>query len=95
LFREKTRTCLGTGQKIDAFGTTEAGGSTYVDFNNTGDGTIFKMTPADTLTNLASFAGANGVDPQAALVQGSDENFYGATSSGIIWSGVIFQLVLQ
>jgi len=37
---------------------------------------------AQTLTTLASFAGSNGANPQAALVQGRDGNFYGTTVFG-------------
>src|SRR5437879_2495301 len=34
------------------------------------------------LTTLVSFAGANGSNPFAGLVQGSDGNFYGTTFTG-------------
>ncbi len=47
-----------------------------------GCGTIFKITPSGSLTTLHSFSGADGGHPAAGLVQGTDGNFYGTTSSG-------------
>ena len=47
-----------------------------------GFGTVFKMTPAGALTTLVSFNLANGYNPSAGLVQGSDGNFYGTTAGG-------------
>jgi uncharacterized repeat protein (TIGR03803 family) len=40
------------------------------------------MTSSGVLSILASFGGTNGSLPAAALIQGSDGNFYGTTSSG-------------
>ena len=58
------------------YGTTELGGTN-------GCGTIFKLTTNGTFTSLYSFTGTNdGANPYAGLVQGSDGNFYGTTSSG-------------
>jgi uncharacterized repeat protein (TIGR03803 family) len=49
-------------------------------------GTVFKITPAGVLTTLYSFCAktdcGDGQYPQAALVQGTDGNFYGVTSNG-------------
>jgi len=60
------------------YGTTNAGG--------TGSGSVFKLTPAGVYTSLISFTGSTGANPgsspQAALVTGSDGNFYGTTSGG-------------
>jgi len=61
-----------------------------------GDGAIFKVTTGGTLTTLYSFCSRakcpDGVNPQAALVQGTDGNFYGTTSAGGIYNGTIFKL---
>ncbi|HEY6291971.1 MAG TPA: choice-of-anchor tandem repeat GloVer-containing protein [Terriglobia bacterium] len=50
-----------------------------------GCGTIFKITPAGTLTTLYSFCAQSGCTDGSApgpLVQGSDGNFYGTTARG-------------
>jgi uncharacterized repeat protein (TIGR03803 family) len=51
-----------------------------------GFGSVFKITPAGTLTTLYSFCSkTNCVDgywPTAPVVQGTDGNFYGTTTSG-------------
>jgi len=58
------------------YGTTAEGG-TY------GYGTVFELSGDGTTFNtLYSFAGTNGMAPKAALVQDSQGNFYGTTSSG-------------
>ncbi|MDQ6632357.1 MAG: hypothetical protein M3Y82_11495 [Verrucomicrobiota bacterium] len=62
------------------YGTTVYGGA-YGDQYNT-YGTIFKMTPNGTLTTVVSFAGTNGANPAAALMQANDGNFYGTTRFG-------------
>lgn len=51
------------------------------------------LLPAQTLTTLHSFAGADGSNPYAQLLQASDGNFYGTTSAGgANSSGTVFQL---
>lgn len=63
------------------YGTTSAGGSDQS--CDTGCGTIFKVSAAGALTKLHDFIYAtDGALPYAPLLQGSDGNFYGATSSG-------------
>lgn len=58
------------------YGTTCAGGAS----NN---GTIYKITPAGTLTTLHSFDGVgDGSCPFGALMQATNGNFYGATQGG-------------
>jgi uncharacterized repeat protein (TIGR03803 family) len=61
------------------YGTTGGGGTD-------GRGTVFKITPEGTLTVLHSFCAqagcTDGAGPDAALVQGTDGNFYGTTRGG-------------
>jgi uncharacterized repeat protein (TIGR03803 family) len=58
------------------YGTTELGGTD-------GQGTVFKVTPLGVETVVYSFTGgSDGVHPAAGLIQGTDGNFYGTTSSG-------------
>ncbi len=70
------------GSDGNFYGTTEG-----TSFDSMGTyGTVFKMTPGGVRTTLVEFTGngANnkGTYPQAGLVQGSDGNFYGTTSTG-------------
>ena len=69
------------------YGTT-SGGGTHT------NGTVFKISPNGVLTSLYSFTGTNdGAHPSAGLVQGSDGNFYGMTSSGGAYnSGTVFKI---
>ena len=65
------------GDDGNFYGTTEYGGSS-------GDGTVFKITPAGAVTILHSFSdGADGRAPQNGLVSGVDGNFYGNTYTTI------------
>jgi uncharacterized repeat protein (TIGR03803 family) len=58
------------------YGTTQEGGAFNV-------GTVFKVTTSGNLTTLHEFiGGADGASPEAALIQATDGNFYGTTSSG-------------
>jgi uncharacterized repeat protein (TIGR03803 family) len=69
------------------YGTTGAGGTS-------GGGTVFKITLSGTLTRLYSFNGIpDGNDPQAALVEGTDGNFYGTTGEfGASTYGTVFKI---
>jgi uncharacterized repeat protein (TIGR03803 family) len=81
------------GSDGNFYGTTYEGGSTYVPSNNLGDGTIFKMTPAGSLTTLVSFTGGNGEFPADSLVQGNDGNFYGTTTEDTVNDdGTVFKM---
>jgi uncharacterized repeat protein (TIGR03803 family) len=57
---------------------------TALDGGTHGDGTVFRISPSGTYTNLHSFVGYpnDGTEPYAGLVQGSDGNFYGTTYQG-------------
>jgi uncharacterized repeat protein (TIGR03803 family) len=65
------------GSDGNFYGTTEFGGT-----NN--DGTVFRISPSGSETNLHSFVSSpsDGLFPVAGLVQGSDGNFYGTTEGG-------------
>jgi uncharacterized repeat protein (TIGR03803 family) len=61
------------------YGTTATGGAT-------GDGTVFRITPAGQLTTLVEFTGRRGKNrgmrPVGALYQADDGHLYGTTSFG-------------
>ncbi len=62
------------------YGTSEVGGTST---NCTvGCGTVFKITPAGTLTTLHNFESTDGSFPVGGLVQATDSNFYGTTYAG-------------
>jgi uncharacterized repeat protein (TIGR03803 family) len=62
------------------YGTTYQGGSNNSCEN--GCGTVFKISLAGTLTTLHNFDGTDGSNPIAALIQGTDGNFYGTSYGG-------------
>lgn len=71
-------------------------GTTFLDGVN-GGGTVFRITSAGKLTTLYSFCAetecADGANPYAGLVQGTDGNFYGTTySGGSGFSGTVFKV---
>jgi uncharacterized repeat protein (TIGR03803 family) len=69
------------GSDGNFYGTTSSGGTSTN--CSQGCGTVFRISPTGNYTNLYSFTGApDGESPQAGLMQGSDGNFYGTTSSG-------------
>jgi uncharacterized repeat protein (TIGR03803 family) len=76
------------GSDGDFYGTTALGGAHL-------KGTVFKIDATGSLTTLHSFSGSpgEGALPFAALVQGSDGNFYGTTAlGGAHGAGTVFKL---
>jgi uncharacterized repeat protein (TIGR03803 family) len=78
------------------YGTTGYGGDICAS-STFGCGTVFKITPAGTLTTLYSFCSQSGCpdgyDPSGPLVQGSDGNFYGMTGlGGANLMGTVFKI---
>ena len=76
------------GRDGNFYGTTSSGGANA-------DGTVFRISPSGSYTNLYSFVGSptDGANPQAGLVQGSDSNFYGTTAfGGTIDFGTVFRI---
>ncbi len=73
------------------YGTTSDGGASAICY-----GTIFKITPAGSLTTLHSFGTlpkcSDGGEPQAKLIQANDGNFYGTTMIGGANHGTVFRI---
>jgi uncharacterized repeat protein (TIGR03803 family) len=64
------------------YGTTYSGGSNNSSYSSGTCGTVFKITPAGTLTTLHTFDYTDGAHPIAGLIQATDGNFYGTTGGG-------------
>jgi uncharacterized repeat protein (TIGR03803 family) len=77
------------GSDGNLYGTTFTGGANSL-------GTAFQITPSGALTTLYAFTDASmggSSSTQAGLVQGSDGNFYGASSAGgTSTAGTVFRL---
>jgi uncharacterized repeat protein (TIGR03803 family) len=84
---EGPESALVQGSDGNFYGTTVGGGAMNL-------GTVFEMTPSGAVTTLASFDNTtNGSNPETALVQATDGNFYGTTSDGGAGGyGTIFNL---
>jgi uncharacterized repeat protein (TIGR03803 family) len=75
-------------------------GTTYFGGNQTNSGIVFRITPKGAFTTLYSFCSlsncTDGIEPGAALIQGTDGNLYGTTSGGGAFSpldgGTIFRI---
>jgi uncharacterized repeat protein (TIGR03803 family) len=72
------RISLVQGANGELYGTTYYGGGP----DDTGLGTIFKITKAGTLTTLYSFDDTDNGEPDGPLVLATDGNFYGTTFEG-------------
>lgn len=86
----RPRAALIQGSDGNFYGTTTEGGVN-------GNGTVFRLTPTGILTTLYKFCSqancTDGWDPEAALIQGSDGNFYGTTQfGGATEGGTVFKL---
>jgi uncharacterized repeat protein (TIGR03803 family) len=77
------------GSDGNFYGTTSASG-----FGPSSKGTVFRISPSGSFTNLWEFNGcSDGAGPYAGLVQGSDGNFYGTTSgNGSSGNGTVFRI---
>lgn len=77
---------LAQGRDGNLYGTATSGG-TY------GFGTVFKVTPAGTVTTLYNFDGTTGSTPNDGLTLGTDGKFYGTTNKGGTFGlGTIFRI---
>ena len=67
---------------------------TTIDGGANGFGTVFRLTPDGVLTTLHSFADdPDGSEPDGAIIQASDGNFYGTTfGGGSNDSGTVFSM---
>jgi uncharacterized repeat protein (TIGR03803 family) len=84
------------GNDGNFYGTTAWGGN--VGSFKLGFGTIFRLSPDGTFTNLYKFSGgaSDGGFPYANLVQANDGNFYGCAFNGGAYSGGdIFRITPQ
>jgi uncharacterized repeat protein (TIGR03803 family) len=74
------------------YGTTTWGGNGLTS-TFPGYGTIFRLTPDGTFTNIYKFTGGDGAFIYAGLVQGQDGYLYGAASSGgSAGNGALFKI---
>ncbi len=77
----------------DLYGTTQSGGGTH------NDGTVFELIPSGSGWNeqvIYNFAGgaADGANPQASLIPGSNGDLYGTTyRGGTSGVGTVFKIV--
>ncbi|MBA4284449.1 MAG: hypothetical protein C0434_02820 [Xanthomonadaceae bacterium] len=82
------RSALTLGSDGNFYGSTEAGG------DGSGAGTLFRITPGGSHTRLHSFdLATTGNVPRGRLIEASDGNFYGTTTSfGAGNNGTVFRL---
>lgn len=84
----RPKAALTLGSDGSFYGTTSEGG------NGTGSGTIFRVTPGGAYSQLHSFdLATTGNQPLGKLLQASDGNFYGTTTSfGANNAGTLYRL---
>jgi len=76
------------GSDGNFYGTTPNSGTNSV-------GTVFRMSPDGTFSNIYNFTFRSGCSPASGLVQGSDGSFYGTTFQGGSNSvGTVFKLTV-
>ena len=81
------------GRDGNLYGITAGGGVPNPNLVKDGPGTVFRISPAGSLTTLYSFTGgADGASSGTGLIQGSDGNFYGTTDSDGDSSGTLFKI---
>ncbi|HZT34142.1 MAG TPA: choice-of-anchor tandem repeat GloVer-containing protein [Bryobacteraceae bacterium] len=88
------------GQDGNFYGVMAGGGANdapLCSLNGPGCGTVFKITPAGTLTTIYNFCSqancADGAIPYAALVSGRDGSLYGIASAGGAYGvGTVFKI---
>src|SRR5262249_55939153 len=94
---EPLRMALIQGSDGKFYGTTELGGASCQ--TGFGCGTVFKITPEGNLTRLHSFctlAGcADGLEPEASLMQGTDGRFYGESGGSADGCGTVFAITAK
>ncbi|MGO9243332.1 MAG: choice-of-anchor tandem repeat GloVer-containing protein [Verrucomicrobiia bacterium] len=74
------------GTDSNFYGTAYGGGASNA-------GTVFSYNSSTGLSPLTNFTGgADGANPQGALVEGSDGNFYGTTFGGANGYGTVFRI---
>ncbi len=79
---------LAQGSDGNFYGTTSGSGS-----GPSANGTVFRISPGGSLTNLHVFGGSDGANPYGGLVQGSDGNFYGTDyDGGAHGEGTVFRM---
>lgn len=77
------------------YGTTAYGGAFKGQSppENSGYGTVFRLTTDGNFTTLFSFNGTTGREPRAGLAEGRDGNFYGTTRwGGSYGKGTVFRI---